>query len=99
VQGKAELFLAEQDVLIGVFVACWMAAVAIETQLVGTFQGLDKIGLAVLCDGALAKLFAMAAVVILYFSRGHMRACMRCYLFSSPPSSQMSRLRCFMRRR
>ena len=68
---KADLLLAEQDVLTGVFVACWMAAVAIETQLVGTFQGLDKIGLAVLCDGALGKLFAMAAVVILYFSRGH----------------------------
>ncbi len=68
-QGKP--VLAEQDVLTGVFVACWIAAVAIETQLVGTFQGLEKIGLAVLCDGALAKLLAMAGVVILYFSRGH----------------------------
>jgi O-antigen/teichoic acid export membrane protein len=67
---KAGLFLTEQDLLTGAFVACWMAVVAVETQLVGTFQGLEKIRLAVLCDGALSKLLAMAAIAIMFVSRG-----------------------------
>jgi O-antigen/teichoic acid export membrane protein len=67
---KAGLFLTEQDLLTGAFVACWMAVVAVETQLVGTFQGLEKIRLAVLCDGALSKLLAMVAVAIMFVSRG-----------------------------
>ena len=68
---KAGLLLREGDTLTGVFVASWMAIVAVEVQLVGTFQGLENIRMAVLCDGAIAKLLAMAAVATLYASRGH----------------------------
>jgi O-antigen/teichoic acid export membrane protein len=64
---KAGLLRGDGDLLTGIFVASWMAIVAVEVQLVGTFQGLA----AVLCDGAIAKLLAMAAVAILYVSRGH----------------------------
>jgi O-antigen/teichoic acid export membrane protein len=68
---KSGLFLSEENFLTGVFLAAWMAMVAVEMQIVGTFQGLEKIRLAVLFDGALAKLLAMAAIALLFVSRGH----------------------------
>ena len=68
---KLGLFLTEENLLTGVLLAAWMAMVAVEMQMVGTFQGLEKIRFAVLFDGALAKLLAMAAIALLYISRGH----------------------------
>ena len=44
---KVGLFLTEESLLTGVFVASWTALLALEIQIVGTFQGLEKIRLAV----------------------------------------------------
>ena len=68
---ESALFLAKENVLTGVFVAGWIGTMAVETQLVGTLQGLEKIGLAVLFDGALAKLLAALGIGALYLSKGN----------------------------
>jgi O-antigen/teichoic acid export membrane protein len=68
---KSAVFLSEDNLRTGIFLAVWMAMVAVEIQIVGTFQGLEKIRLAVLFDGALAKLLAMAAIAVLFVSSGH----------------------------
>jgi hypothetical protein len=55
---------------------------------------LEKIRLAVLCDGALSKLLAMVAVAIMFVSRG--RATVHEILLSlSSARPQLLRLRCF----
>jgi O-antigen/teichoic acid export membrane protein len=68
---ESELVLAKENLLTGVFVAAWIGTIAVEAQLVGTLQGLEKIGLAVLFDGALAKLLAALGIGALYLSNGY----------------------------
>lgn len=55
---------------IGAGLAIWIAVLAVESQLVATLQGLEKIQLTVLFDGTLGKVLAMLVLALLWLLRG-----------------------------
>ena len=50
--------------------AAWIIVLALESQLVGILQGLNKIGMAVTYDGTLGKVLSMVALLAMYFGPG-----------------------------
>jgi len=54
----------------GLLIALWIAVAGIQNQLIGTLQGLEDIRLAALFDFALAKIFAVVALGLIWAWRG-----------------------------